>query len=430
MKMEISVVERHCSILKKWIADGIKNAILIHIDEHSDAKALTKFEICNLFSQEKQLSKHERDTTFFSKNGFFDLENYVQVALKLGIISKVYWIRPDFASPNLQCIKFIKKAFLETGLGITIQDWQSLHTINNSIHMTINGINWEFTNINSIQINTNSEYLLDIDADYFRLEKNDHFAVLRFLLSIGRLPQIKMINFSWSRQGGFVSRELYNNLFCILKELVNKNKFIITPIKEETFPVDEYNLSFEEKELYYDALYLLRNRHFKDTINIMEGLLNKFPTNPGFLYVTGLALRKMNEFNSAESNWKAAIINAPWCHTIINDLATLLLETERYKESLDYLKFAEKVYPYSKEITYNLGHVSYALGDYENAIDYFGKTLKYQPIYFKAAYMKGLALKNVGKFIDAKVILEEILPLVDSDTFQHLVKKTLKELKY
>lgn len=237
-----------------------------------------------------------------------------------------------------------------------------------------------------------------------------------------------MISLAWSREGGFIPRSLHQGLVNTVGELTRSGKLLAHEVEERRFPVGEQVLTEAECEEYFDALCFLRHSDYKQAVNRLVPLLNRYPEVAGFHYAYGLALRRLDDLAEAEAQFCLAAGEVQWSHTVLNDLAILMLEVGRVDDALYFLHLAEAARPGTKETSFNLGLAMYTLGYWERAAAYFEETLRRQPVYVKAAYMQGLALGKCGLNNAARDVLETASAVPAPEGLHRMIVKSLEEL--
>lgn len=409
--VKLLTVDRHCSVLGRWIAEGIRNATLIHIDAHADAAGLTPDEIHSIGSGEAQVTALERDTAFFSQDGVMDLENYVQVAARLGIVRKVIWVRPDFCATNQGRTQVVRSVFREQGLGITAEEWRHWREDRVGVQLRVGGVVWHHCSIEEVRISSGERLLVDVDADYFGLEGSLSPPALQALWRLCGHRQTALVTLAWSREGGFTTPELRRRLEAWLDGF-GPGELQRFSLDETSFPTG-CHLRHEDREAYANALYSLRGSGYAQAASLLRPLVGTYPKIAGFHYTLGLAQRRLGELQEAELHFRTAAELAPWCHTVLNDLGTLLMENGRLDDALDLLAAAERARPGMKETPYNTGLALLGLGRREEAAHCFEETLRRQPVYARAAYMLGISLTRSGRRSAARKVFTEALQLAE-----------------
>ncbi len=132
----------------------------------------------------------------------------------------------------------------------------------------------------------------------------------------------------------------------------------------------------QEKELIIKAIY-----HLKKSVSIHEEYVN------GYLNL-GVAYFKLKDYDKARANWdiaKKIYPNNPFLKTNFKLMGTVYFNdamTKGSKRAFEALKLLEKaleVDPNNADYWYNLGGVSYTIGDFEKARNAWTKTLLLDP---------------------------------------------------
>lgn len=91
----IRAVEVHSDILVRWAKEGVRDAVVVHIDAHDDIRAIAepKLEKLRELMQKKDWQGFARANTM-ADHGLYDAGNFLYAGARLGIIREVYWVIP------------------------------------------------------------------------------------------------------------------------------------------------------------------------------------------------------------------------------------------------------------------------------------------------------------------------------------------------
>lgn len=99
------LVDNHNSVLKIWDHYNVYQCTCIHLDAHLDCSWTAKEGKDRFLSSENHsdwFDSEERDSFLYQYEGSIDISNWLNFAIQVGYVSKLYWVVPDgiwFSSP-------------------------------------------------------------------------------------------------------------------------------------------------------------------------------------------------------------------------------------------------------------------------------------------------------------------------------------------
>ncbi len=160
---DISVVEEHDEALVIWAAKGIKNAVLVHVDPYGSLKVVPDDNIEEI----RKLVKDENRAQLQESRGIlFDNTNYVHAAVRLGIISRVYWILPYSFFEDFLVTQSKVEDLLINERGFEESELEGLRMEAGCLTGNLSGVNIYFCSSRTLPI-INDPVILSIDVSYF-----------------------------------------------------------------------------------------------------------------------------------------------------------------------------------------------------------------------------------------------------------------------
>lgn len=172
--------------------------------------------------------------------------------------------------------------------------------------------------------------------------------------------------------------------------------------------------SLEANKFNPDA-YFVRGMIFmarKDTLSALRNLKLGLDQNENFYEaMIQLGIIYTEQANPiAEQYLLRALSVFPESMQARYQLALYLQDNERVEEALKHYDTLLMRHPDNKFVLYNIGyaHMVY-LSDYNTAINYFDEALLSDPTYIDALYNKGRALEELGRYVNARDVYNEVL---------------------
>lgn len=169
---KVFLMENHCNALIAWHSMGITNATLVHMDTHDDFRAVTDEKISALQLLLKIGSYEEvfrsSDTSQFlnlkkkDSELIYDLGNFIYPCIKLGIVSRIYWVVPDHSMDKIQADRL--RGIIQHNL--PAKRFKSHNLDGGGFSAEIDGVELTVVCLRGLP-SIKPGYLLDIDVDYF-----------------------------------------------------------------------------------------------------------------------------------------------------------------------------------------------------------------------------------------------------------------------
>jgi tetratricopeptide (TPR) repeat protein len=149
-----------------------------------------------------------------------------------------------------------------------------------------------------------------------------------------------------------------------------------------------------------------------DTINAIRNFLFSLDQKESFLEAL-IQLGKIytNQRNNLAALYlEKAIREFPQAYDARYQLALYLQDNERVEDALKHYDTLLQLIPDNKFVLFNMGYLQLVyLNDFEKAILFFDEVLINDPNYVDALYNKGRAMEELGQYLNAREIYNEVL---------------------
>lgn len=161
---------------------------------------------------------------------------------------------------------------------------------------------------------------------------------------------------------------------------------------------------------FYYALALGRANRFKDSVPIMQNLVNQFPDRSHYHHAFGTIFRWMRDNQAALKEFRQAVATSTRPDaTILASMADLLCDIGEFEEAKTFAKQAFDINPSKSHVVSIMSRVLGELKDLDGALDIVMKALKRAPTDARLHARAGIILKRLGKLPDAKRHLREAI---------------------
>ena len=127
------------------------------------------------------------------------------------------------------------------------------------------------------------------------------------------------------------------------------------------------------------------------------------------LKLAAISYSKLKDYKKAEKSIRKALELKPDSKNLNHELAKIFLRSENFDKALKILhNLVSKVK--KKDILYkDIGLAYFGMGKLEKALDFSAKSLKQNHNYVEAHFLRGKALREIGKYEEAIVEFDKIL---------------------
>lgn len=443
---DVKVMEDHKNALDHWIGKGFRDAVLINIDAHDDIQ---------MVSSEKmnKLSDIYRNTvrSGVNDNNLMEIEStlplvtngdFINAAVKLGIIKKVVWIVPS-TYRLLQGNRIQLESLLKT-YGFSDKDINTFQVKNGCFRGRAFEVPLDICDVNSLPY-LNEPVLLSIDVDFFP-------------------PSVSDYDHNIARSAKHTVNAIFNKEYAILDTVVaysvNGGFLNTTHRWVGDLTVDllrrpemraQSELTKEYSVLQTADLLLSMNRH-KDLIDYLLPYLEGDEENPAITMYVAKAYYALGEIDKSFAYAKkACIAENNYCYgmpeigsSLMNDhglesaerffihgyemcpqmdysqfrFALNLKESGRYNDAIKYFKIFRKFHgPFPAD--FYIAETYLLKGDDISAMQYFDSG--------KSALLKDpSALTSFG---DPKVIKKAVRFYKEND-LRHFAEELINIMEY
>jgi tetratricopeptide (TPR) repeat protein len=167
-EMKVQLHDEHHQALDTWLNENASAATLVVLDAHLDVNWLPDAYISYVRQRQesKKISHLGGGDLLVRDLPYFDIQNFLYLAHRLGIISRLVWVTPELA-PNRA--PFHLNRYLHKMQRLDEREYHSFKTGEHSIKGQLYGIPLEICGLHQLEnIRLDGDnLLLDIDLDYF-----------------------------------------------------------------------------------------------------------------------------------------------------------------------------------------------------------------------------------------------------------------------
>jgi len=171
------------------------------------------------------------------------------------------------------------------------------------------------------------------------------------------------------------------------------------------------------EEALQQAEESLEEGEFEQTVALADQALALSQGDTDALYLKGLGLAGLGELEAADEALAAVLAKEPQNVMVLLDAADVKIreaeESARIEEGLELLRKAERLVRKDEELQQQLellrGIALSQLGEFQAAIDAFGKVLLLDPDHGEAQLERAVALFELGRFGEAKKAFEKLV---------------------
>lgn len=149
----------------------------------------------------------------------------------------------------------------------------------------------------------------------------------------------------------------------------------------------------------------------KEAIEKAEFLKQSYPNNALLFNICGVCLKKLDKFDEAIKNFKAALEIKPDYFEVSYNLGLTFQQIGKFTEAVYNFKNAISHKPDYAEAYANLGNSLKQLGKFDDAIFYYKKTVAIRPSFAEAHNNLGNILLENGQLIEAKKCFEKAVKI-------------------
>lgn len=134
------------------------------------------------------------------------------------------------------------------------------------------------------------------------------------------------------------------------------------------------------------------------------------------LYARGISLERLDQWDRAEADFRAALVLNPGRPEVLNYLGYSLVEKQiKLDEALDMIERAVAARPESGYIVDSLGWVLYRLGRYDEAVGHMEQAVELMPVDAVVNDHLGDVFWAVGRYLEAEFQWKRALSFVDPE---------------
>lgn len=227
----IFLMENHNEALGFWRKRNLKDKTLVHIDSHFDFAWIADKDPAEILSLDsldgfkKNIGKnHLWNLSGRPNEELVHIGNYIEPAIKEGIINEFYWVVPDYFCSGKMQLGRLKKEIRNT-LIKSLKDTIEIKIENNSLLGRIGDIALIVCPLAGLP-RLEEDILLDIDVDYFIRGNTLWLSPDKFVEIVKPKLRSCVITIAYSVEGGFTPIEykfIGDYLACLLDDAKAKN---------------------------------------------------------------------------------------------------------------------------------------------------------------------------------------------------------------
>ena len=160
-------------------------------------------------------------------------------------------------------------------------------------------------------------------------------------------------------------------------------------------------------------------RDYENALECYVQALIKSPRNVTFIISKGLCLIQLGSLEQAETSFREALRHEPDHFRALMHLGEVLKRQKRYAEALDCFDRAACYVPNDPQLRKKRADTWFAMGNlalfqagrYEDAEEYYAKTVELMPRHLQAWYCRGLALKKLGRYEESIPCYQKVIEI-------------------
>ena len=422
----VFVMENHNEALAYWRRLGVKDKTLVHIDSHFDFAWITDSDPQALLSL-KSLEGFKKNSLMNplwnlsgrAKEELVHIGNYIEPAIKEGIVGEFFWVVPDFFCSTKIRLRRLKNQIRDSLLrnpGFNTK----VVTENNCLKAKIGKVNLTVCSLEALP-RIESDALLDIDVDYFVngnalwLHPDTFARILKQKVPRG------LVTIAYSVEGGFTPieykfigdyllalfddslsdtaqyRQAMDSLIKAAEAKKNKALLEAESFLKEAFVLcpDSAAIQYHFSMLYY-ALGLKRPaRDYYWQAVSKDGSYRTLYNN------RGPVLEENSRLHSARREYEKMLELDPENFHYYARLGNIFSQKKDWGRALENYAAALRLHPRSHEAYAGRGYVFLKQKRLDEAIESFTQSLTLNPHNPYANYWIGAAYMNMKQYTQA-----------------------------
>jgi hypothetical protein len=361
---DIKVLEDHKDALDHWIGKGFRDALLVSIDAHDDIQTVSAEKMNRLkdiYQRSIKRDLGDDNINIESTKPLVSNSNFINAAVKLGIIEKVVWIVPSsydlFQDNSIQLVSLLKT------YGFPDKDIDTFKIKGECFRGRAFGVPLDICEVNSLPA-LNGPVLLSIDVDFFPREVSDHD--YKITKSVKHIVNV-MFNKGYTIRDAVVAYSVSGGFLNTTHRWVGD---MIVDLLRSPEMRAQSELSGHYSILQRADLLLSMNRH-GDLLDYLLPYLKQDDRDPAVTMYVAKAYHALGKFDKAfDYAEKACLAENNYCYGL-PELGSQMLD-ECGLDSAE--RFFKRGYEICPEMDYSQFRFALTLkqsGKYEDAIKYF-----------------------------------------------------------
>jgi tetratricopeptide (TPR) repeat protein len=371
--LEVVTVEDHSQALPLLLGKSLKSMTVLHVDAHDDLwppPSRDQLRQALSLSRRRQFDALERYGRYYAPPAkkLYGINNYLVLAHRLGLVSRVYWAYPVLGSLDRKTLENIKEDLVARDPKADLAGARELVVSPPFLTGALSGVPVTIGSLSDFP-HTDDPVLLDIDLDFFPplyktpvttswLGLMSGFASTLFE-SLRVRPVLAVV--SYSHDGGHFPVSLRFLGGWQAKILADRRIL-------DSEPPPNWVLKDE-------AVHLDFFLQFAEAASVYRRILESEPADADAHYSLAICLMKLGETDMALASLRKACSLDPRYISGFLDAAAVPGEVGDAGGVLKILNAAEEIAPRSGVVLDALGTFHYNRGEYREAIRYYRKVI-------------------------------------------------------
>ncbi len=155
-------------------------------------------------------------------------------------------------------------------------------------------------------------------------------------------------------------------------------------------------LDSDEPEPWIDlSRILFQSCEYREAMKVLDNSLKRFPEDINLLFLHSLVAYRLGDFTLSTSQLAKLHKIAPNLMTCISNYAYILLLQKQTQKALPFISYANNIDPDDYRSILLMGELNYQSGEYETAMECFGKVLDKDPINSEALAKLAIISKHL-----------------------------------
>lgn len=409
-KTDIFLIENHNEALSLWRGLSLQNKTLVHIDRHFDFARISDKEpseilaVKSFFELKKAAEKEPLwNLSRKTKDELVHIGNYIEPAIKEGIVNRFYWVVPDFLCNTPKQIRRLRYEICQMLLR-GFKEKVEIVVAGTTLTAQIGEVPLTICAIKDLP-QLQEDVLLDIDVDYFIHNNTLWNSVEEFVNLVKQKLHSQVITIAYSVEEGFTPIE-YKCMGDYLANLFDNNSHTNGYFKEAIGCI-------------LNAIDAKRKKIYPDAESFLKQALGYCPDYAAIQYHLSMLYYEMGLKDAARDYYHQAVIKDTSYRTLYNNWGPILEDSSKLHQArLEYEKMIE-LDPQNFNYYVRLGNIASNSRNLEEALKNYNKALEINPESEEALTGRANILLKKRKWDESFKNLNQALSLKPHSPFAH-----------